>query len=77
MQKKIEKAIKETLVISNPSSIPWAVNRIMDLFTAKRTVFAIRRTMDGVILGCFDSREKAEKYINGNTTVAIQELSVA
>ena len=33
MEKEIEKAIRETLVISNPQSIYIAVKKILDLFS--------------------------------------------
>ena len=32
MKKEIEKAIRETLVVSNPKSIKYAVNKIVSLF---------------------------------------------
>lgn len=35
MKEEIEKAIRETLVISNPTSIPIAVKKIMKLIDEK------------------------------------------
>jgi len=39
-------------------------------------VYVIVKKSDCMILGCFDSYEKAEKYISNNQNVLIVELSV-
>jgi len=75
MERKNIYELSETLIeiIQNGASQSDVIQLLEDNF---KSVFVVRdNTL--FIYGCFNSREKAEKYTNGNPIFYIKEINVA
>ena len=69
--------IEEILINDFGCFNDFTVDKLLDLFSVSGSVFVLQHKETRRIHGCFDTRDKAERYSNGSTNIAIMELEIA
>ena len=54
----------------------FIIEAIKEKLSSSKKCYLIQHKETLLNLGCFDTREKAKKFINGNSSLAIQEMQI-